>query len=156
MTSAARQVFLRLAFLGFTCRALIPVGFMPAALADGGPITVCHGGPAGAFFQALADRRPSERAATASARAHGHVPANADAHAVDAGKDPLGHPDERATEHAPWERCAIGAAFSPAVLTGELSFQIPALDHAFDRAEPIRPPHSAFVRSYRARAPPTV
>ena len=42
-----RHVLVKLALVGFFCRALVPAGFMPATISDGGPIRFCHGGRLG-------------------------------------------------------------------------------------------------------------
>jgi iron complex outermembrane recepter protein len=50
MLRTLRRYVIGLALLGFACRAFVPVGYMPAAITDGGPIVLCHGGPVGAWL----------------------------------------------------------------------------------------------------------
>jgi hypothetical protein len=64
-SSKIRQSLVRLAAVVFVCRALIPVGFMPAPFGEGGPVVICHGGLAGAFFRGLAQAQ--------STNAHVHM-----------------------------------------------------------------------------------
>lgn len=137
----ARRRVIALSLVGFAFRALIPAGFMPAALADGGPIKVCHGGMAGAFFEELAERRAGP----------GHMH---HAPGVDAG--PAGHGDgyESSAEHAAWEHCPVGAVFAHAVLTGEMEIGLLSLDHVYDWIEPTYSSPTLLPCSYRARAPP--
>lgn len=144
MPVRARQTFLRLAFLSFACRALVPIGLMPSPFGEGGPIKFCHGGSAGAFFQALAESRESERAVDHAT--HHHAPYWSSDH--------QGRGEDQTSEHAAWEHCPVGSAFSYAGAASELHFQILALEHAFHRSVPTRPVDLVFVGSYRARAPP--
>jgi hypothetical protein len=147
MLSRARRILIRLAFVGFACRALVPVGFMPAALGDGGPIKVCHGGLASELFRSLAEMR-SAHAHTG----HDHSSALADhGQTLDSSED--GH--DR-TDHAGWEHCSIGAAFAYAALIADIHFHFHAPEHSFDRIESSQPVAPIFVGSYHARAPPTV
>lgn len=44
MPRAIRRVFLRATFLALVCNFAVPMGYMPAALADGGPIKLCPSG----------------------------------------------------------------------------------------------------------------
>ena len=48
--SVIRRSLLCLAYLAFACRIVIPPGYMPAALDEGGPVVFCPAGlPAGAM-----------------------------------------------------------------------------------------------------------
>jgi hypothetical protein len=141
-----RQVCLRLAVAGFLIRALIPVGFMPAALAAGGPIVICHGGLAGAFFQALAeqtgDSAQREHAADHSAMAHL------------AHSDHASAADEPALDHSAWDHCPTGVSASAAPLAQSFSFSLLVLSDRPANPEshfgiPVPP-----ISSYQARAPP--
>src|SRR5690606_39508634 len=67
-----RHLFVNLALIGFLCRALVPVGFMPAPVADGGPIRVCHGGAAGTLLAALLEQRTSGVLGDSHSHADGH------------------------------------------------------------------------------------
>jgi hypothetical protein len=138
-----RARFLRLTLAGFVCRALIPLGFMPASLADGGPVVVCHGGAAGAFFEALAEARHA---------GGGHVHDAGGADHADHGSHA---PDDAAgADHTGWERCPVGAAYAGAPLSHEFSLSLLSLAHVYAQAEPAAAPTVTTVSPYRARAPP--
>lgn len=143
------RTLLRLSLVGFACRALIPVGFMPAALDEGGPITICHGGMAGAFFQALAARETEPRPHAAHHAEHAHT----DAHGIVADEE---RASGDAAAHAAWERCAVGAAFAHAALPAQLDVALLGLDDVVERVEPRVTPPSFVAAPYRARAPPSL
>lgn len=133
--------------LGFICRALIPAGFMPAAIGAGGPIAVCHGGLAGAFFRQIAEDRGGHGA-------HGFAHGDADSHAGHQAPDTAGAAPDQAS-HEAWEHCPIGAAFGPAAVGGEFAPDLLTLEHELEPVEPARPAAFLPVSSYRARAPPS-
>jgi hypothetical protein len=114
----------------FACRALVPAGFMPAALDAGGPIVVCPGGSAGAVFRLIAER---SAAAHAGHRQHEHAPDDFDA----------------------WEFCPVGASLLTAIPTAAVDFQLPVLRHVLDPIEPEWIPQQIVGSAYRARAPPS-
>jgi hypothetical protein len=145
-TCNSRQTWWRLVLGGFLLRALIPVGFMPAPLASGGPIMLCHGGLAGAFFQTL----------TESARNSAVLGYTADHSAINQHARP-DHPagtDEPTQEHSGWEHCPTGATASAAAMAHGFAFTLLALSHR----QPD--PKSQFgtqvppISPYQARAPP--
>jgi hypothetical protein len=134
-----RHPLLYVAYLALACRLVIPAGFMPAPLADGGPLQLCHGGPAGALFAALA------ATAAPSDSQHEHHHHDRD---DDGGATP--------TEHDAWQYCPVGAVFAFAALVGEPSVDVLGLVHAF-AAQPTRIlVSSSRTGAYRARAPPLV
>lgn len=146
-----RRALFQLAIVGFLCRALVPAGFMPAPLSEGGPIRFCHGGPAGALLASIADRRAfaaAERADGHDARnsIHEHAHAGADA-ATDGGHD---------AGHEGWDRCPVGAAFSFAVLAGEVALPLPVPARALLPSEARVHAPRAIPSGYHARAPPLV
>ena len=145
MLRRARQFLIRFAFLSFAFRALVPVGFMPAALADGGPFKICHGGVAGALFSALAERT---HGAHSGHSAHHH-------HAQAAAGDALGSGDELPAGHAGWEHCPVGAAVAQAAITSAgIHFEPVPHEQAFARIEPRALVARVIPSVYRARAPP--
>lgn len=146
--TTARRRLIALSLVGFAFRALIPAGFMPAPLSDGGPIEVCHGGMAGAFFKDLAERRAGPgHMQHASAAADMGVDAATAEHGNGAGH-------ESPAEHAAWEHCAIGAVLVQAALAGEVHIYLLSLDHVTDWIEPSYSSPTPIPGSYRARAPP--
>ena len=172
-----------LVVLGLLCRALIPVGFMPAAFGAGGPVIICHGGLAGEFFRRLEASRVTQAGISAPAAGHnaqaasgshgGHgTPDDHAGHGIHGGHGspvghtspgaPGGHVDQGAPhDHAPtadheaWEHCPFGAAFGIALLAGDVAPDLPDLKDAFGVSEPSSPAPYRPVSSYRARAPPS-
>lgn len=140
-----RQIGLRLVLAGFLVRALIPIGFMPAPLAAGGPIMLCHGGLAGAFFQALTEQSRDNAA-------HGHT---ADDSAMDhhAQSDHASDTDPT-QEFSAWDHCPTGATASAAALAPGFSISLLALAHAQPDPELHVGTPATPLKSYQARAPP--
>lgn len=173
-----RRVLFHLALVGFLCRALVPAGFMPAPLSEGGPIRVCHGGPVGALITALAEGRIQaadehhglDPAAYAGFEAYVHSSGEASGvrgsslHASSTtDPTPVGHAagdgDHGAAHdavHEHWERCPIGAAFAFTLLTGEAPVALPAYPPSFVPVEPVGFAGRLLAASYDARAPPVV
>jgi len=137
-----RQLFVNLALFGFLCRALVPVGFMPAPLADGGPIRVCHGGAAGTLLAALLEQRTSTVLTEAGSHADGHHSQHDE--------------PRRDLNHEGWERCPVGTAFAFAVLTSDLSLPLLPLEHVLAEGEPDLAIPRTLPSHYHARAPPLV
>ena len=111
--------------LSLVAKLLIPVGYMPGALAEGGPIVLCGAGMPAALMAA----RGSGVAGADYAPAHEHIDALHHAGAHDAGHGPRGehyaesdhgprgeHDPE--SDHGPWERCVLGALAFLAPLAG--------------------------------------
>jgi hypothetical protein len=130
--------------LGLLCRSLIPAGFMPAAIGEGGPVAVCHGGLAGEFFRRLEAPGAAEPEAFAG---HG-------AHAAHGGQADHGAPAP-AADHEGWEHCPFGAAFGAALPADDVAPELPTLVQAFEIVEATRPAAYRPASSYRARAPPS-
>jgi hypothetical protein len=120
---------LRATFLAAVCNFVVPVGYMPAAFADGGPFRLCPSGwPAGVM--------------------PGH-----DAHG-----DMAGHADggeHAGGDHDAWEHCAYGAASSsPALVGADHTLGLARVSDV-----PIDRPGSVQIRgrtlpAFRSRAPP--
>jgi len=116
----------------FACRVLTPVGYMPAAIADGGPFILCPGGTQAELVSYLA-----------GARGHAH-------HAGHHGTQDAAEHDR----HGEGADCPLGASFAPAAPT---EFQPAA---AIDTAAilSVRPVVAAFSTAhtprYHSRAPP--
>lgn len=137
-----RHVLVKLALIGFLCRALVPAGFMPAPIADGGPIRFCHGGAAGALLTALLSQRSSLAEEHAHAGDHGH------------GQHEDDHRDH--VKHEAWDRCPVGTAFAFAALTADFSLPLLSLEHDFEPVVAGPPVAGVVLAHYRARAPPLV
>lgn len=116
-------------------KLLIPVGYMPGALADGGPVVLCGAGiPA-----ALA-------ALDASSLSPHH-------HAEHGGLDgESGHDPE--SDHGPWERCALGSLASLVPIASDPLVSI-STSGAAERVVIDRPAlQGRAVGVARARGPP--
>jgi hypothetical protein len=93
-----------LAWASFALRVLVPVGYMPAAIADGGPFVLCPGGYQAELLQYLG-----------SSAAHDH---GAAAHA--------GHASAEHGSHAEGSDCSIGATFAAVAPTASPPVVAPA------------------------------
>lgn len=172
-----RHVLVNLALMGFLCRALVPAGFMPAPISDGGPIRFCHGDPAGALLTALVAQRESAGAEPALTQ-HGATKHGVTKHGVDAGPHLLAgdhpaehrdapeqsanhegghdHDHEQGANHEGWDRCPVGTAFAFAVLSSDFTLPLLPLEHDLQRSDADRPIQQVLPTHYQARAPPRV
>jgi hypothetical protein len=131
--NARRALLLGLVYLALACRLVIPAGYMPAPLGQGGPIMLCPGG----FFGAAPSVRDDLHA--------GH---HGDHHA---------HGEEQSgSEHAGWEHCPVGSIFAAAALTSSVDLPVLALRHVLQPLEPARAIASIATQPYQARAPPSI
>lgn len=117
----------------FACRALTPLGYMPASFDEGGPYVLCAGGWQAEIVRYLDARRDSH-----------HHGAHHD------GQDPSVH-----DQHGAGAECPIGAGFA-AALPDTLQFDVAPPPPAAPQAEPASAPGvSAPYYRYHSRAPPT-
>jgi hypothetical protein len=139
MTLSPRRPLFYVVYLALACRLLVPAGFMPAPLAEGGPLRLCPGGAAGALLEALAagDVASSAQHDTRH-RHHGHD--------NNGGKAP--------EQYDPWQYCPVGAVFASATLVGESSTTVLELEHFFAARTARILVSLARTGVYRARAPP--
>jgi len=128
-----------LAIVAFGCRAVVPLGYMPAPFSEGGPFIPCHGVLAGGAFQMLASM-PETSGATAG---HEHAGAHHD-----------GAPDDGSGVHDAWQHCPLGVAASSAAFAVEYTLELPELDHVFEHRDDSVPAIVRFPSFYLARAPP--
>ena len=154
-----RRVLFRLALVGFLCRALVPSGFMPAPLADGGPIRLCHGGPAGALL-ALLEPRGSDEArfdvsALHDAASHEHHAAADVASDEHLARHAAASGDHHAV-HEGWDRCPVGSAFAFALVASDPPPVQPAAPGPLPVDEPAALVPRVLGGGYLARAPPLV
>jgi hypothetical protein len=138
-----RLALIWLGYLGLACRMLVPAGYMPAPLGQGGPVILCHGGIAGEFFKSLRTER-----ADADHHAH-HGDASSGSH------DVASH-DDGSGQHEAWELCPIGSALAAVALTGEFALQTLELDEPAPAVEPAPFATTLLARAYWARAPPSI
>ena len=155
-----RRVLFRLALVGFLCRALVPAGFMPAPLSDGGPFQICHGGAGGALLALLEQGRSHESGVDAAAAPHSHDAAapyeprdGSRAAAID---DHAAAGDDHRAEHEGWDRCPVGTAFAFAFVAPDAPLVLPAPPGPL----PVDDIAALVLRTlggdYLARAPPRV
>ena len=123
-----KQLF-RLAIAAFLLRAIVPVGFMPAKLSDGGPFVLCPGGPGGIALSSLVDKHAG----------HGQ-------HAHDSGS----------TTHEAWEHCPVGAALAAIAPPCEPDFKLPQFRHVLASSNAAVQTLAELAAAYLARAPPAV
>ena len=131
------QIFLALAAT-LLLRAMIPAGFMPAAIGAGFPLQVC---PSGLPDGALA-RLAGEHAAHHHHAGHGHHGHH----------DPAGSGDGGHAYSA--EQCPIAHLIAAAALPVSAGPAVPALPAPAIVAPVPRHPATAPLHQYRSRGPP--
>jgi hypothetical protein len=140
----------------FLIRALIPIGFMPAPLESGGPIMICHGGVAGASFDALSTHRASTSMSSESSTQNAATKPDIAERSVEMHHAHPAQPDETPDgTHDGWERCSLGTAAGTAALVPDYAFDLLSLDHAYVDAQAAIAFPVALLPSYQARAPPS-
>ena len=123
-----KQLF-RLAIAAFLLRAVVPVGFMPAKLSDGGPFVLCPGGPGGIVLSSLVEQH-------AGHGQHAH--------------------DGDSSTHEAWEHCPVGAALAAIAPPPEPHFELPQFRHVLALSNTPAQTLAELPAAYLARAPPTV
>jgi hypothetical protein len=128
--------------LAVAAKLLVPVGYMPAALADGGPFMLCGS----EFSAATAPASQSEHGS------HGHESRGPESHVH--GTAAHDHGEEPAAGHHEWERCSLGGLASLAALSVEWHFGIESRP-----PEGVAVPEVSFFSAgapvaFRSRAPP--
>jgi hypothetical protein len=121
-----------LAYFALACRLVIPAGYMPAPLDQGGPIMLCPGGLFGGVPVASEDAHTS----------HGDQHSHGD--------------DSSESGHAGWEHCPVGSILAAAALTSVAELPTLALQHVLLPAEHAGEIESLTTRAYQARAPPSI
>jgi hypothetical protein len=148
----------------FALRAIVPIGYMPASIGDGGPFVLCHGSSA-ATLAIFATSWPTHGGAEVhdSAGTHGsiemhgpggmhHSPADAVASADSAADSEAGDPTGSHDES--WEQCELGVGSAGAALATVVPMLVVApASMPVDSAD-ARLPVSFRAAPYRARAPP--
>ncbi len=127
LTHRTRRNLIALLFLGLAVRVIMPAGYMPASIGEGGPFVLCPGGLSGAsYFLAT------------GSEVEGHHD-----HASDG-------PDQvNAWEFCPFN--TVFASFGP--ITDPLA-AVPSFDRFVPAAAPEFPYRSRFTGAPRARSPP--
>lgn len=133
------------AALALAAKFVVPVGFMPAAVADGGPFRLCDAG-----WSAPAEERShdAQQLHEASADPHGHETR----HGHEQGNAEHGHDDPSASHT--WERCALGGLASLAAIAGDWHFALPQAGPAPVAAADSAAVYRRAIIAFRSRAPP--
>jgi hypothetical protein len=143
-----RACWLALALFSF--RAIVPLGYMPAALGDGGPFALCPGSSLhtneASGAHAVFDHHASMDA-TGGMRSAGGMHPTAGTH-PDAGDYPSSGHDER------WERCELGIGAADAAIAVDVMFSTAVSVSPSDDSAVANPPNRRLVVNFRARAPP--
>ena len=121
-----------LAWASFALRVLVPVGYMPAAIADGGPFVLCPGGYQAELIDYLG-------AAAADGAGAGH-------HA--------GHAAQDHGSHAEGSDCSIGATFAAVGPAATAPLVAPAPQALRPVVPAAVPSGAAPLARYLSRAPP--
>jgi hypothetical protein len=129
--TAARRKLIGLLLLGLAVRIVMPAGYMPAPIGEGGPFVPCPGGLSGALF--LVDH------GSGSGTHHSH--GTGDAADADASTDV-------------WEFCPFGAVFGSAVLVNDSYSALPVVQQGAPPAHRRLPVSLPELRPFHARAPP--
>lgn len=134
LSRSAQRSLIGLIYLGLACRVLIPTGYMPAPLSEGGPIVLCPSGIPAALL-GIAGYRASEH--------HNGGSGAGDEH------DPNGG------EFNAWGSCTFGAAPGVFVPVSEYLLTLSTLGHAPPHGGPESIVLILLAASYQARAPPS-
>jgi hypothetical protein len=154
------------AVLAVGAKLLVPVGYMSASLADGGPIMLCGSGLPASLLLAHGHAAPgdadTQSGHASSAFGHVHAASQHD-HALSGAEtaapgSELGYEstqdDQPSSEQHQWERCSLGGLASLAAFTAEWRFELPAV--APERVASYE--HAVTMRAgwlaFRSRAPP--
>lgn len=129
------RAILALALAAFACRALVPAGFMPGDASSPGWLQICHDGMAPQSVLQLGDA-PLQSPAGHHDHGHGH---GAD---PDSGSS-LGN-----------DLCEIGAVFSGACISGQLSLVVVTLPASSEFGRTENRLAARHTRETRIRAPP--
>jgi hypothetical protein len=117
----------------FACRALTPLGYMPASITDGGPFVLCPGGAQAELVQYFDSK-------------HGHHAHGGHHH--DAG-------GSSHDQHRDGSECPIGASFATAIPATLLEFAVLQPQAAQPVLLTDAPAVSAPETRYQSRAPPS-
>lgn len=132
---------IRLAVAFFCVRAVVPIGYMPAPLAEGGPFALCPDASAAT----LAMLEPAHAIAQPPAGHAGHGDHTDQA-------DHTGHPAGGHNEG--WEHCPLGIGAADAAVG--FAFSLLTLEPAALQMDAVVPAMPALepIRTFHARAPP--
>lgn len=125
-------------FALFCARAIVPVGYMPAALAEGGPFALCHGLSA-ATLDLIGQRDAAAAGMPQAGHAHGDTA-------------PHGTPSDG--HHDRWEHCPLGVGATDLAVAPVLDFVTAPRAATLARAAGLASSPTRHFSRYSARAPP--
>lgn len=138
------------AYAALVLKLLVPVGYMPGALADGSPIKLC--GYVAAPPHVPPDAGPHGHGDHARHSSESPLAAGGAAGPEHAGE---GHAhDDPTARHDQWERCALGSVASQAAIPAEWPITVTAEQFDLSVIPPAPLRRAVTIRSFRARAPP--
>jgi len=124
-------------------RVLVPAGYMPSSLAEGGPIVLCPNGSAiASLLLASGDEAPQQSPSEHSGHHSGH------------------HPGQHGQQHGSgdepslWEVCPVGVLFGVSGLVQDVAISIPALQPFIPEPLDSSLLLSSTLLTFRARDPP--
>ncbi len=177
---AARSIARGFAALALLFKLLIPVGYMPASLAEGGPIRLCSdvfATSGAAQLPSVADDVRASLKEQSFHDDHDHDthrsgPGHHGEHAADLHGDqgdaarhdalsdhgtagsPHQHHDDSVAGHHTWERCYLGGLSFQAALTYEWRMPEPAKTPSFVLPADVENRVRSAIVAFRSRAPP--
>ena len=122
-----------LAWTAFACRALTPLGYMPAPVGEGGPFMLCPSGAQAELVQFFDTRRDH----------------------ADHGGHHHGAGDANHEQHRDGSECPIGASFAAAIPVTLLDLDTPAPTVTLPALPAAAPVAAAPAARYHSRAPPS-
>ncbi len=159
-----RSIARGFASVALVFKLLIPVGYMPASLAEGGPVRLCSDvfSTAGGvpLPTATDDVRPSSTVQAihsqqgkhaAHPHTHPHIHGEHDYRQYEHGH----HHDDDVAGHHTWERCYLGGLSFQAALTYEWRMPEPAQAPSFVLPADTEHLTRSAIVAFRSRAPPT-
>jgi hypothetical protein len=124
-----RRKLTGLILLGLAVRAVMPAGYMPAPIGEGGPFVLCPGSLSGATL-----------ILAAQAQAAGHH------------GDQYDHGSGDGSHF--WEFCAFGAALGAAAIGNDADLVLPVFEQVLISTRSELPARSPGLHPFDARAPP--
>lgn len=135
-----------LAVVAVAAKLLVPVGYMPAAFADGGPIMLC--GP-GLLAASVSSHEPGPAPHEQAGSTHSH-------HAAATGEAAPGQsePEQPVSGHHEWERCSLGGLASLAAMAAEWHLDLISVEQENLAIDDVGARPAATLLAFRSRAPP--
>jgi hypothetical protein len=132
-----RRLLLRATALALGCNFIVPPGYMPAALADGGPFAFCPSTPGPGL--------PADHS-----NHHGHQSGqhSGQSDAPDGDSDPA--------SPGAWDYCPLGVLSASCALTAEFSLALEFGKHVFNDAPEPASLVQPLLLAFHSRAPPPI